>query len=441
MGYIFGEESRTRLKNFALRLASYFLLLAATGLFGSWYKTWLEFRPLEKIYFRPFIIASLKSNWPTQTQGDYMLLGYDIKGGHFALNDDAVCVLRDAEGKAVKNKDGYVFRARDGVKPPPFGWLQRRLQDRQVKQLFSEAIYQNSASDLFTGVIVLAVIFVGALSVLGIIVDQLVYSRYWRSQRAAHVRDNRLTQPQREQRQALAVRREEPTYLLPMKRDEVSWDVFPLSENLREYGLSLVRLEASKAWGVIAITVGPLALAVVIVGVVLWLLFHLPLLAVGLIAYPLAIIVRLPMCVDQWRILRRRRQELRLLYSILPMVAAYRRARQINNADRALIYMARESILSMVERLRDEAHEWRRKGREKKGAALATLIYDLEDAQKLLGESFATEEKQIRPAPPPPQLVIEPAPISQTKSWRKTGLERPNKKTIYEQNQTDDEPS
>lgn len=207
----------------------------------------------------------------------------------------------------------------------------------------------------------------------------------------------------------------------------------PRSQELREYGVELVSLERSKAFAAITDAVALYALLFLFGGflVIVWFgLSSLGVLATQITACALAVVARWPVCSEQWPIFRRCGQELRLLHSVVPLVVAYRRGRQISKADRALVYLARESILSLAARLRGEADEWRKLGREKRGAALASLVYELEDAQKLLGERLAKEEKEIRPAPPPPQLLIEPAPIAQVKTWSTTGLERSHKRMI-----------
>ena len=244
---IFTEEGRTRLRNFKLRLRSYFLLSAVVGLFIGgfywWGRTWKEFRPLEKIYFFDFVVSSLKSSiFPAGSQARYTMLVYNLDTERvFVLNDDQVYIVRNAEGRAVKNGEGYVFRVAEGVKLPPFGWRSLRLPDREAERLFREVVYKSSLSGLFTwsALIALAVVIAGAS--VGIVADQLTNRRYERGRR---VRGSRLIQPKQYQREnkdadglAIIVKAMdgekgikrlyrwlmdsvEPTYFLHMRRDE-----------------------------------------------------------------------------------------------------------------------------------------------------------------------------------------------------------------------------
>jgi hypothetical protein len=47
-----------------------------------------------------------------------------------------------------------------------------------------------------------------------------------------------------------------------------------------------------------------------------------------------------------------------------------------------------------------------------KSAAIASLIFDLEDAQKLLTITAAVAEQAIRPAPPAPRVEMAPPPVA-----------------------------
>jgi hypothetical protein len=213
------------------------------GGFYWWGWKWKEFRPLEKIYFSDFIVSSLKASiLPEGSQGRYRMLMYDVRGGRFAIiRDDEVYMVRDAEGREVETSDGYVFRACEGIKLPPFRWQRLSLLDSEAERLFRQVIYRNSALGLlmWPGVIALAVMIAGAL--VGIVADQLVNRRY---ERGGRVRGGCLMQPKQYQRVhkdadglALVVKAmggekgikrlyrwlmgdEEPTYLLRMKRDE-----------------------------------------------------------------------------------------------------------------------------------------------------------------------------------------------------------------------------
>jgi len=170
------------------------------------------------------------------------MLMYDLRGGRFAIvSDDQVYMVRDAEGRELETSDGYVFRAYEGVKLPPFRWGRVTLLDSEAARLFRQVIYRNSALGLLTWSAIIALAVMIASALVGIVADRLVNRRYERGWR---VRGSRLIQPKQYQRVhkdadglALIVKAKEgekgvkrlyrwlmgdaePTYLLRMKRDE-----------------------------------------------------------------------------------------------------------------------------------------------------------------------------------------------------------------------------
>ncbi|HKX29945.1 MAG TPA: type IV secretion system DNA-binding domain-containing protein [Blastocatellia bacterium] len=243
---MFTEEGRTRLRNFRTRLRTYLIVCAIIGAVvgGLYWRLWMwnSFRPLEKVYFPAYIVATLKT-WllPETNTGKYTMLSYARPGGGFRmLNDEQVYLERDAEGHAIRNEDGYVFHAYEGQKIPAFEWKKLSMPDKEAERVFRAWIYKNSLLGLFEGACIVGlIVMIGGTGLL-IATDQMKNRRYERGKR---VRGSQLVEPRRyahahKQADGLAlavkmltpegvIRRfinwmndEEPTYELRMKRTE-----------------------------------------------------------------------------------------------------------------------------------------------------------------------------------------------------------------------------
>ncbi|HKX31229.1 MAG TPA: hypothetical protein VJ302_26300, partial [Blastocatellia bacterium] len=161
---MFTEEGRTRLRNFRARLRSYLLACAAIGVllggFYWWFWVWGGFRPLEKIYFPAYIVATLKT-WllPETNTGRYTMLATESVNNQFTIvTDEMVSPVRDEAGQALKGELGDVFRANEGVRTKPFAWRKIALLDHDAERLFRQAIYNNSLLGLFEGAATVALV-------------------------------------------------------------------------------------------------------------------------------------------------------------------------------------------------------------------------------------------------------------------------------------------
>ncbi|HKX33254.1 MAG TPA: hypothetical protein VJ302_36595 [Blastocatellia bacterium] len=197
------------------------------------------------------------------------------------------------------------------------------------------------------------------------------------------------------------------------------------SDALRERGLRIVRWQGTKAaiklTAGLAGTMGP-----TILGAYLFVTFMFPgAVVIAWIATSIALIYEaVSLWEPAWKEtgeLLRRRQEIRVIRAIAPLVERYRAGQSIDRQDRFALHQLRELILAQITRYRVEADDWRTRGRIRKGAAITALLLDLEDAQKLLSEGFARSERELRPVEPA-RLEIEAPPLERKQS-AKTGME------------------
>lgn len=186
---------------------------------------------------------------------------------------------------------------------------------------------------------------------------------------------------------------------------------------LREKGIQLVKWEATKGGAMMAF--GGAACVLPLIVTSYYVGFELPALAVAsIMSIGLA-----RACHGGWRVHRRRLGELEIINVITPLVTTWREGREINSRDRDHLHQFKELLFAQVVRYREEADEWRKKGRVDKGAAYTALLIELEDAKKLLDGGFVRREREIRPPATPAELIIEPAPLDR-ESGKTSGLEQ-----------------
>lgn len=202
---IFTEEGRTRFRNFKVRLRGYLaaslIIGAAAGYLFYAKVTWPGFAPLQKIYLYPYAVASLKSWLLTDSENTYTVLGCDVGGGRVGfINDDQVYVVRDDQGHAQKDRDGYfIFKPYEGVKLPAYYWGKHGFKDIGAEQAFRTRIYkEQSLPRLYLPAFSVGLLIMVAGVVLAVVVDQRVNRRYEAGRR---VRGSRLIEPKRYGRQ------------------------------------------------------------------------------------------------------------------------------------------------------------------------------------------------------------------------------------------------
>jgi hypothetical protein len=147
------EEGRTRIRNFQGRLNSYFVLWVVIGLVvvmgGIWLKTSFGYRPLQRLYLKQYIKASIKSSVPHRSPSQYTLL-VRVTGDHvtgreqiIGCTDDQVTPVRDETGKVrFDPKLGPFFWLREGIPHKYFYWRAVWQNDSEMYLWLREHIYQ-----------------------------------------------------------------------------------------------------------------------------------------------------------------------------------------------------------------------------------------------------------------------------------------------------------
>ncbi len=147
------EEGRTRIRNFQGRLYSYFLLWIVIGIAvvigGIWLRTRYGYFPLQRLYLKQYIKASIKSFMPRKQPSHYALLVRVVddrstgKEQVIACTDDQVTPVLDETG-AVKfdPKLGPFFRLQEGIPYKYFYWRVVPQKDYEMYLWLRDHIYQ-----------------------------------------------------------------------------------------------------------------------------------------------------------------------------------------------------------------------------------------------------------------------------------------------------------
>lgn len=240
----FTEEGRTRLRNFWRRLIGYLVvavILGALAGFGFFrLRTRANMAPLQRLYLTQYFLGSIKAAVSARSSSKYKVLscqmtGVDGKTTTAAVTDAQARLVRDSDGRPVRNESGYVF-AWNGRSWGELAWRTVKVNDRQMVALFQEHNYEGASffglliPSIVTGSIV---VLIGAVGLVA--VDQRLNKRY---EEGRLVRGTRLIQPGEFQLKAslpgLAVpslgrkkgwlrrfgRKEEPVYWLRIPREE-----------------------------------------------------------------------------------------------------------------------------------------------------------------------------------------------------------------------------
>lgn len=149
---VFTEEGMTRLRNFRRRAAGYLAVWLLVGLLAGAALFWLHIkyglRPLQRVYLKPYALASLKSLVSTKGQGVYVMLGYTVddpatgKEKFMRVTDDDVEPVLDAEGRIVRDSIlGLMFRLRVGVAHNYFYWRTGRASNAEMRAWMRENVY------------------------------------------------------------------------------------------------------------------------------------------------------------------------------------------------------------------------------------------------------------------------------------------------------------
>jgi hypothetical protein len=148
----FTEEGRTRLRNFQRRVSSYLIVWILVGVavtIGACFlRTRYGYRPLQRLYLKQYVRASLKSFLPLRKPSKYTLLVRVIRDPNtgkdlvFGCTDDQVTPIRDGTGRVkVDPKLGPFFELQPGIPHKSFYWRSLPQMDRQMYVWFRDQIY------------------------------------------------------------------------------------------------------------------------------------------------------------------------------------------------------------------------------------------------------------------------------------------------------------
>lgn len=149
----FTEEGRTRFRNFQRRIWTYLLLWAVIGLAltagGIYLKTRYGYRPLQRLYLRQYLKASIKSLLPLKNPSKYTLLvrvTSDPATGNeqvLGCTDDEVTPIRDEAGRVKFDpKLGPFFSLHEGIPHTFFYWRAVWQMDKQMYPWLKQQIYE-----------------------------------------------------------------------------------------------------------------------------------------------------------------------------------------------------------------------------------------------------------------------------------------------------------
>src|SRR5262245_37648653 len=243
---LFTEEGRTRFRNFGLRLWSYLLVflmlgtLAGAFVFMKWTRG--EMGPLERLYFRQYVKATVTSWLLPDRPGKYVLLVAERGRAPIGVTDEFVYPVKDEQGRVVRDQYGWLFKPyrEAGISEPR--WRQVRLRNVEMEGWFRRNIYAGtSLPGLFTLALIVSLVVAIAGPTAAVAVDQSLNRKYEQGKR---LRGSRLVEPRLYEREvkaadglALVVKainpkkglkrlagkltmRDEPAWRLRMKRNE-----------------------------------------------------------------------------------------------------------------------------------------------------------------------------------------------------------------------------
>lgn len=148
----FTEEGRTRLRNFQRRVSSYLIVWILVGVavsIGAGYlRTRHGYRPLQRLYLKQYVRASIKSFLPLKKPSKYTVLVRVIRDPNtgrdlvFGCTDDQVTPVRDETGRVKFDpKLGPFFELLPGIPHNYFYWRSLPQMDKQMYVWFRDQIY------------------------------------------------------------------------------------------------------------------------------------------------------------------------------------------------------------------------------------------------------------------------------------------------------------
>jgi hypothetical protein len=149
----FTEEGRTRFRNFQRRITTYLILWTIIGLGvtagGMYLKTRYGYRPLQRLYLRQYVKASIKSFLPLTKPSRFTLLVRVVSdpatGNEQVLGctDDEVTPVRDETGRVKFDpKLGPFFALHEGIHHKFFHWRDVWQMDKQMYPWLKNQVYE-----------------------------------------------------------------------------------------------------------------------------------------------------------------------------------------------------------------------------------------------------------------------------------------------------------
>ena len=149
----FTEEGRTRFRNFQRRITTYLILWLIIGLGvtagGMCLKTRYGYRPLQRLYLRQYVKASIKSVLPLSKPSKYTLLVRVVddpatgKDQVLGCTDDQVTPVRDETGQVKFDPElGPFFTLQEGIPHKFFYWRAVWQMDKQMYPWLKDQIYE-----------------------------------------------------------------------------------------------------------------------------------------------------------------------------------------------------------------------------------------------------------------------------------------------------------
>ncbi len=149
----FTEQGRTRFRNFQRRITTYLVLWMIIGLGittgGIFLKTRYGYRPLQRLYLRQYVKASIKSFLPLSKPSRYTLLVRVVsdpatgKEQVLGCTDNEVTPVRDETGRVKFDpKLGPFFALHEGIPHKFFHWRDVWQMDKQMYPWLKDQIYE-----------------------------------------------------------------------------------------------------------------------------------------------------------------------------------------------------------------------------------------------------------------------------------------------------------
>jgi type IV secretion system coupling TraD/TrwB family protein len=190
---LFTEEGRTRFRNLGLRLRSYLIVFLILGLPAGvfWFlnQTRGGMGALERLYFRQYAKATAMSWISPARPGKYTIL----TSGAIGVTDELVYLVKDDQGRPVRNQYGWVFKPHAGVRIEEPRWRLARVTHGAMEAWLRGNLYGGeSLLGLFAPALTIWLLTAVIGTAIALVIDQRINRNYEKGNR---LRGNRLVKP------------------------------------------------------------------------------------------------------------------------------------------------------------------------------------------------------------------------------------------------------